>query len=122
MASLLTPIHSRELDSVMWTFNLHLACAIVKCMCMCLYLSGCGYIPRICLHVRVYFLPCMSGSGYNLFHAHNTQTYTFTHTHTQFDAGSLQRSVIMRFTDIESKRKVLGKHVIEECTIELVVS
>ena len=38
MASLLTSIHSRELDSVMWTFNMHLAWAILKCMCMCVYI------------------------------------------------------------------------------------
>ena len=38
---------------------------------------------------------------------------------TQFDAGTLQRSVIMRFPDIESKRQVWGKHVIKENTIEV---
>ena len=58
---------------------------------------------------RLQFVPCTQHTNIHIY------------TRTQFDAGSLQWSVTMRFTDIESKRKVLGKHVIEKCTIELVV-
>ena len=85
-------------------------------MCVCIlvvvdiyvYMSACeGVFFTMYGWEQLQFVPCTQHTNIHIY------------MHTQFDAGNLQRSVIMRFSDIESKRQLLGKHVIEESTIEI---